>query len=138
MVNYTVKILNDIPEDMKRESATPAAHHLFDISDDATKLPKTDADLFHQFVAQLFYLSNIARTYIHLAVSVLLTIFRDPDTYDYKNLSRVMKYIQGTIGLPLILQGILSWDLMDRNFNCSLPSKVNGKCVYRGKFRKHV
>ena len=30
-------------------------------------------------------------------------------------------------------QGILSEDLMDRECNCSLPSKVNGKCVYKGK-----
>ena len=28
---------------------------------------------------------------------------RGPDTDDYKNLAREMKYIQGTIGLPLIL-----------------------------------
>ena len=32
-------------------------------------------------------------------------------------------------------QGILSWDLMDRECNCSLPYKVNSKCVYEGKFR---
>ena len=30
---------------------------------------------------------------------------------------------------------IFSKDLMDRNFNCSLPYKVNGKCAYEGKFR---
>ena len=24
---------------------------------------------------------------------------------------------------------------MDIEYNCSLPSKVNGKCVYEGKFR---
>ena len=32
-------------------------------------------------------------------------------------------------------QGIFSKDLMDRECNCSLPYKVNGKCVYEGKFR---
>ena len=32
-------------------------------------------------------------------------------------------------------QGIFSKDLMDRECNCSLPSKVNGKCVYEGKCR---
>ena len=26
--------------------------------------------------------------------------------------------------------GIFSKELMDRECNCSLPSKVNGKCVY--------
>ena len=31
--------------------------------------------------------------------------------------------------------GIFSKDLMDRECNCSLPSKVNVKCVYEGKCR---
>ena len=33
-------------------------------------------------------------------------------------------------------QGILSHDKMDRDFNYLNPSKVNGKCLYEGKFRK--
>ena len=32
-------------------------------------------------------------------------------------------------------RGIFSKDLMDRKCNFYLPSKVNGKCVYKGKFR---
>ena len=32
MINYIGKMLDDIPEDMKGESATPAAHHIFDIA----------------------------------------------------------------------------------------------------------
>ena len=38
MINYIGKMLDYIPEDMKGESAIPDAHHLFDISEDATKL----------------------------------------------------------------------------------------------------
>ena len=38
---------------------------------------------------------------------------RGPDTDDYKKLARVMKYIQGAIGLPLILSidksGYIKW-----------------------------
>ena len=30
-------------------------------------------------------------------------------------------------------RGIFSKDLMDGEYNCSLPSKVNRKCVYKGK-----
>ena len=30
-------------------------------------------------------------------------------------------------------RGIFSKDLMDRKCNCSIPYKVNGKCVYKGK-----
>ena len=37
-----------------------------------------------------------------MAVSFLCTRVRDPGNDDYKNLARVMKYIHGTIGLPLI------------------------------------
>ena len=32
-------------------------------------------------------------------------------------------------------QGILSVDLMDRECNCYLPSKFNGKCLYEGQFQ---
>ena len=38
MVNYIGKMIDDIPEDMRGESAKSAAHHLFDIAEDATKL----------------------------------------------------------------------------------------------------
>ena len=38
MIYYIGKMVDNITEDMKGESATPAAHHLFDIEEDATKL----------------------------------------------------------------------------------------------------
>ena len=87
---------------MKGESATPAAHHLFDIAEDATKLLQADADILHQSVAQLLYLSKMACPDIQLAVPFLCTIVIGSDNDDYKNLARVMKYTQGTIGLPHI------------------------------------
>ena len=58
MVNYIGNMLDEIPEYMKGESATPSSHHLFDISEDETKLSWTDADLFHIFLEQLLYLSK--------------------------------------------------------------------------------
>ena len=96
-------MLDNIPEYMKGGLAAPAAHHLFEFAEDATKLSQADADLFHHFVAQLLYLSNIACSDIQIAVYFLWTRLIGPDTDDYKNLAKVMKYIQGTIGLPLIL-----------------------------------
>ena len=98
---------------MKGESFTPSEHHFFDIAEDSTKISQADADLFQQFVAQLLYLSKRARPDIQLAVSLLCTRVRGPDTYDYKKLVMVMKYIQGTIGLTLILSidksGNIKW-----------------------------
>ena len=64
-------------------------------------------------MAQLLYLSNRARPDIQLAVSFLCTIVIGIDTDDYKKLERVMKYIQGTIGLPMMLSidksGNIKW-----------------------------
>ena len=57
MIDYIGKMLDNILEDTKGESATPAAHHLFDIAEDTTKLHQAYADLFHHFVAKLLYLS---------------------------------------------------------------------------------
>ena len=112
-IDYIGKNLDDIPEDTKGESATPAAHHLFDIAKDATKLSQADADLFDHFVAQILYLSKRARPDIQLSVSFLCTRLRGPDNDDYNNLARVMKYIKGTINLPLILSidnsGNITW-----------------------------
>ena len=88
---------------MKGRSSTPAAHHLFDIVEDATKLSHTDACLYHHFVAQLLYVSKRAHPDIYLAVSFLCTRVRGPDTDYYKNLAMVMNDIQGTIFLPLII-----------------------------------
>ena len=71
MVYYIRKMLDDIPEYMRGNSTTPAAHPIFDIAEDATKLSQTVADLFHHFLAQLLYLSKQSQKDIQLAVSFL-------------------------------------------------------------------
>ena len=49
----------------------------------------------------------------------------------FNNLAELLNgYLAANIG-----RVIISKDLMDRECNCSLPSKVNEKCVYEGKFR---
>ena len=79
MADYIEKMLDDIPEDTNGVSSTAAELHLFNIAEDATKLSRTDADLFNHFVAQIFYLSKRARPYIQMIVSFLCTILRDID-----------------------------------------------------------
>ena len=71
MIDYIEKMLDGIPEDMKVESAPPAAHHLFDITEDATKLSQANADLFCHFVAQLQYLAKRVRPDIQISLSFL-------------------------------------------------------------------
>ena len=52
----------------------------------------------------------------------MCTIVRYTETDDYNNLNRVMKYIQGTIGLPLIL---------------SINNSVNIQCYVYAEFAVH-
>jgi hypothetical protein len=52
---------------------------------------------------QLLYLSQRARPDICKATSFLCTHLTAPDEDDYKKLIRVLKYLQSTVDLPLIL-----------------------------------
>ena len=88
---------------MTGDPTTPAEHHIFDIADEPTDLSKEDADKFHRFVAQLVYLSKIYRLYIHINVYFICTFVQQPDTNDYNKLARVMKHLQVTIVLLIVL-----------------------------------
>ena len=90
MIEYIGKMLEYISEDMKGVLATPAAHHLFDIAEDATKLSQSDADLFHHFVAHLLYISKSLYPDIHPEVSFVCNRVRGPGTDDQKKLKRVI------------------------------------------------
>ena len=46
MINYIGNMLDDIIENMKVESSTPASHYLFNIVEDTTKLKYTNTDIF--------------------------------------------------------------------------------------------
>ena len=51
----------------------------------------------------------------------------------YHRFNHLAELLNGDLATK-IGRGIFSKDLMDRECNCSLPSKVNGKCVYESKF----
>ena len=53
----------------------------------------------------------------------------------YHIFNNVSRLLNGDL-VTKIGQGILSRDLMDIECNCSLPSKVNGKLLYKGKCRR--
>ena len=105
MCDYISKILADAPSDMSGTAPTPAANHLFTVNEsNPTLLSAADAEQFHHMVAQLLFLCKRARPDIQTAVSFLCTRVQRPDTDDYKKLARVIKYLRGTIALPLTLQ----------------------------------
>ena len=52
----------------------------------------------------------------------------------YHIFNKLVELLNGDLAAK-IGRGIFPKNLMDRKFNCFLPSKVNIKCVYEGKFR---
>jgi histone deacetylase 1/2 len=104
MVPYIQEMLDDLPNDMAGEAATPAATHLFQVNEDAEKLDEDEARLFHHNVAKLLFLCKRARPDIQTAVAFLCTCVRNPEIDDYKKLTRVMRFLRGTINDPLTLE----------------------------------
>jgi hypothetical protein len=60
--------------------------------------------MFHTNTAKLLFLSKWARPDIQPAVAYLTTQVISPDEDDYKKLSRVMKYLRGSIDRVLTLE----------------------------------
>ena len=80
MIDCVGDLLDELPEDVRRQMAIPAAAHLFDMDEDnPIILFEEDAIPFHHTVAKLLSLSKRARPDIQLAVTVLCTRVREPD-----------------------------------------------------------
>jgi hypothetical protein len=114
MVDYIEKMLRGVPDDMDNEAATPAPNHLFEVNeDDPEKLDEDKAITFHHNVAKLLFLCKRARPDIQAPVAFLCTRVKDPDADDYKKLGRTMKYLRGTLNMPLTLEAddlqIMKW-----------------------------
>jgi hypothetical protein len=97
-------VLVNLPEDMIGEATSPAAEHLFKTQDNATKLEKEAADLFHHITAQLLFVCKRGRPDIQTAVAFLCTRVREPDEDDYKKLCSLVKYIRRTKFLKLTME----------------------------------
>ena len=82
-----------------------------------------------------YFYTSIHRVIDRLKTSFNLTWLRVKMSYHrFNNLAELLnRDLAAKIG-----RGIFSKDLMDRECNCSLPYKVNGKCAYEGKCRSTV
>ena len=104
MVDYIKGVLYDAPKEMRGSAVTPAANHLFWVNEvNPVLLEKDEADIYVHIVMQLLYLSQRARPDIRTAVSFLCGHLTRPDKDDYKKLARVMKYLDSTVDMPLVL-----------------------------------
>jgi hypothetical protein len=104
MIDYIKSVLHDAPKEMRGSAATLAANHLFKVNQvDPVLLGKENADIYVHIVMQLLYLSQRARPDLRTAVSFLCGRLTKPDADDYKKLTRVMKYLDCTVDMPLVL-----------------------------------
>ena len=104
MYDYIDNFLEDLPSEMRGSTQSHASSMLFKINiENPILLKKLEQETFHQRVAQLLYLSKRAQPDIQLPVAFLCTRMQFPDTDDQLKLVHVAKYLDATIGLPLIL-----------------------------------
>jgi hypothetical protein len=107
MISYVKEIIQQFAEfDSSPEltAATPAAEHLFKVNDEATPLTQRQATVFHNFVAKCLFLTKRARPDIATAVAFLTTRVKASDEDDWKKLTRMIRYLRGSIELSLILR----------------------------------
>ena len=104
MNNSIFDILDDATNDMIGEDVTPAGAHIFQVNeDDPISLDEKASVEFHHIVARLLFICKRTRPHLQTAVAFLCTRVQNPDTDDYKKLSRTLKYLRTSAGLPLIL-----------------------------------
>ena len=108
-----VAIFDKVDPKANGTKSTAAPTNLFQVDEDCKKLPDDKKVVFHNLVAKVLYATKRARPDTCTSVSFLSKRVRAPDEQDWVKLAHLMKYIRGTIFLPLILSangsGILKW-----------------------------
>jgi hypothetical protein len=92
MHDYVDGLLDEAPNDMDGLAVTPAENDLFTMRGDAELLNDKRAKTFHHLTAKTLYLSKRARPDLLPTVSFLTTRVTKPNVYDWKKLSRCIKY----------------------------------------------
>ena len=115
MVPYMQNIMKGFPEEIMSTANTPVVKYLFEVWEDtkSIKLLETPAIDFHHNVTKLLFICNGAKQYIQTPVAFLTTRVQEPDEDDWGKLKLVIKYLNGTHKLGLILKaddmGIIKW-----------------------------
>ena len=101
------EMISKLPINMIGESATPASNHLFEICDDNNAYQFLTPELseeFHHLVAKTLFLSKRALPGLQTAVPFLTIRVKSPKNDDWKEISKLMKYLQETRYLHFILE----------------------------------
>jgi hypothetical protein len=107
--------------------ATPSSDNLFNVREDGTKLNEELAEAFHHTVYQLLFAASRARCNFQMAVSFLTMQVKDPDKDDWGKLVRVLKYLNGTWFMKLILS------VDEMNFTITLMDLIRFMKIAEGR-----
>ncbi len=100
MCQYLLKMIADFPGEITGVSATPAADNLYKVREDSEKLSEEQADMFHHTVYQLLFAASREQSSPRYSDRGIIP----PDKDDWGKLKRVLKYLDGTQYLKLILR----------------------------------
>ena len=104
MKAYLETILDD--SNVTKSVTTPANGNLFNVNEKDKNLVDKEKQEFHTVVAKLLYLAKRTRPDVLLPVSYLCTRVREPTENDRLKLERVLKYLNGTRDMKLVLDGV--------------------------------
>ena len=102
MEGYTADLLKD--SGVKGVSATPATDNLFNVRDTSEPLDPESREEFHSLVAKILYMAKRTRPDVLLPIAFLTTRVQAPDVDDQSKLQRVVKYLNGTRELGIVLR----------------------------------
>jgi hypothetical protein len=140
MIDYLKGVINDFPEIITGTAITTATANLFDVrpKDERKVLGEEQARAFHRSVAQLLFATTREKKDIMHTVAFLTTRVKSPDEDDWMKLKRLLKYIRGTIYMPLILKAdslnIVKWWVRDSRQlqRAHWSHRVNGERIHYG------
>ena len=105
--------IDEFPEELIGTATSPAGAGLFKVCKDDEKLQPAEAEILHSIVAKLLYTVKRARPDIALVVAWLCTRVMKSTCTDWEKLKRLLKYLKGTIDLPLRLTAgdmtVINW-----------------------------
>ena len=108
MKDYIRKMLQENPHKSEltklKQVNTPAAEHLFDVNPQSQPLRNPKKEDFHTMIAKALFSCKRARPDLQPTVPFLCTRVQTTDVDDWKKLNRMLKYLEGSIDLELVIR----------------------------------
>ena len=97
MNSYITEAIDELPGETMKSIKMPAGNHFFKVDDACIKLREGYKIIFHRLVAKIHFLSKRERPDIQPTIAFLTTRVRNPEEDYWRNLRRVLSYLDATI-----------------------------------------